>query len=98
MATPSTTNRPTPERIFNLMNAFQQTAALKSGIELDVFTAIGEGANTPELLATKISASGRGLRILCDYLTIMDLITKENGHYALRSEERRVGKECRSRW
>jgi ubiquinone/menaquinone biosynthesis C-methylase UbiE len=86
MATPSTSNRPTPERIFNLMNAFQQTAALKSGIELDVFTAIGTGANTPELLSTKINASERGLRILCDYLTIMGLITKENGHYALTEE------------
>ena len=86
MATPSTTNRPTPERIFGLMNAFQQTAALKSGIELDVFTAIGAGTNTPALLAAKISASERGLRILCDYLTIMGLITKENGRYALTEE------------
>jgi SAM-dependent methyltransferase len=68
------------------MNAFQQTAALKSGIELDVFTAIGAGANTPALLAAKISASERGLRILCDYLTIMGLITKENGRYALTEE------------
>ncbi len=86
MATPSTANRPTPERIFALMNAFQQTAALKSAIELDVFTAIGAGANTPALLATKISASERGLRILCDYLTIMGLISKENGRYALTEE------------
>jgi len=86
MATPSTTNRPTPERIFGLMNAFQQTAALTSGIELDVFTAIGAGANTPALLAAKISASERGLRILCDYLTIMGLIAKENGRYALTEE------------
>ena len=86
MATPSTMNRPTPERIFGLMNAFQQTAALKSGIELDVFTAIGAGANTPALLASEVSASERGLRILCDYLTIMGLITKENGRYALTEE------------
>src|SRR5580698_3362684 len=86
MATPSAANRPTPERIFNLMNAFQQTAALKSGIELDVFTAIGSGANTPQLLSTKINASERGLRILCDYLTIIGLITKETGHYALTEE------------
>ena len=86
MATASTANRPTPERIFTLMNAFQNTAALKTGIELDVFTAIGEGANTPLLLAAKISASERGLRILCDYLTIMGLITKENGRYGLTDE------------
>ncbi len=86
MATPSTASHPTPERIFTLMNAFQNTAALKTGIELDVFTAIGEGANTPALLAAKISAAERGLRILCDYLTILGLLTKENGRYALTEE------------
>ena len=86
MATPSSTNRPTPERIFALMNAFQNTEALKSGIELDVFTAIGEGASTPALLAAKTRASERGLRILCDYLTIVGLLTKENGRYALTDE------------
>jgi ubiquinone/menaquinone biosynthesis C-methylase UbiE len=86
MATPSTTNRPTPERIFTLMNAFQNTEALKTGIELDVFTSIGAGANTPALLAAKTGASERGLRILCDYLTIMNLLTKENGRYALTEE------------
>src|SRR5580700_7472271 len=86
MATPYSANRPTPERIFALMNAFQNTEALKTGIELDIFTAIGEGANTPPLLAAKTGASERGLRILCDYLTIMGLITKDNGHYALTDE------------
>lgn len=83
MATPTTTNRPTPERIFSLLNAFQNTAALRSGIELDVFTAIGAGSNTPALLAAKTGAAERGLRILCDYLTIMGLLTKEDGRYGL---------------
>lgn len=86
MATPSTTSRPTPERIFTLMNAFQHTAALKTGIELDVFTAIGTGANTPALLAKKTNASERGVRILCDFLTIMGLLTKEDGRYGLTPE------------
>jgi 2-polyprenyl-3-methyl-5-hydroxy-6-metoxy-1,4-benzoquinol methylase len=86
VATPSLTNHPTPERIFSLMNAFQNTEALKTGIELDVFTSIGEGANTSQLLAAKIGAAERGVRILCDYLTIMGLLTKENGHYGLTEE------------
>ncbi len=86
MATLSTTNHPTPELIFTLMNAFQNTEALKTGIELDVFTTIGEGANTSALLAAKSGASERGLRILCDYLTIMGLLAKENGRYALTDE------------
>lgn len=86
MAVPSTTNRPTPERIFTLMSAFQNTEALKTGIELDVFTAIGTGANTPVLLAARTGASERGLRILCDYLTIMGLLTKDDGRYVLTDE------------
>lgn len=86
MAIPTATNRPTPERIFSLLNAFQNTAALRSGIELDVFTGIAEGANTPALLASKTGAAERGLRILCDYLTIMGLLTKEEGCYGLAAE------------
>jgi len=82
MATAST-NRPSPERIYMLFNAFQQTAALHSGIELDVFTAIGSGTNTTALLAAKTGASERGLRILCDYLTILGLLTKEELVYGL---------------
>jgi SAM-dependent methyltransferase len=80
------TNRPTPERIFGLMNAFQNTEALKTGVELDLFTSIGEGANTAQLLAAKTGAAERGVRILCDYLTVMGLLTKENGRYGLTEE------------
>lgn len=86
MATPSATGRPSPERIFSLLNAFQNTAALQTGIELDVFTAIGSGSNTPAMLAAKTGASERGLRILCDYLTIMGLLTKDDGRYGLAQD------------
>jgi ubiquinone/menaquinone biosynthesis C-methylase UbiE len=79
-------NRPTPERIFNIFTAFQDTAALKTGIALDVFTAIGEGANTPALLSKKCNAAERGVRILCDYLTILGLLTKEQGRLGLTQE------------
>jgi hypothetical protein len=30
MATPSTIHRPSPEKIFNALNAYQQTATLKA--------------------------------------------------------------------
>jgi ubiquinone/menaquinone biosynthesis C-methylase UbiE len=85
MATPSSSS-PSPERIFSLLSAFQNTAALQTGIELDIFTAIGSGSNTPELLAAKTGASARGLRILCDYLTVMELLTKQDGAYGLTTE------------
>jgi precorrin-6B methylase 2 len=86
MATPKTANRPSPEHIFNVLNAYQQTAALKTGIELDVFTAIAEGANTPGTLAAKTGAAERGIRTLCDYLTILGFLTKEAGRYMLSQE------------
>ncbi|HYL64525.1 MAG TPA: class I SAM-dependent methyltransferase [Candidatus Methylomirabilis sp.] len=86
MATPSTTNRPNPEHIFTLLQAFQHTEALKTGIELDIFTIIGAGASTPGEIARKADASERGIRILCDFLTIMGLLTKTDGHYSLTEE------------
>lgn len=86
MATPSTASRPTPERIFNTLNAYQQTAALRTAIELDVFSTIGAGANTAAAIATKTGAAERGVRILCDYMTIQGFLTKEQGRYALTQE------------
>ena len=65
------------------MNAYQRTAALKGAIELDVFTAIGEGATTAIELAKRCQASGRGIRILCDYLTVIGFLTKQGDRYGL---------------
>ena len=52
------------------MNAYKQGAALKAAIELDLFTVLAEGSQTAESLALRLQASTRGVRILCDYLTI----------------------------
>jgi ubiquinone/menaquinone biosynthesis C-methylase UbiE len=75
--------QPNPVRIFQTLNAFQQTASLKAAIELDVFTAIGEGQNTVAQIAQRAGTSERGTRILCDYLTLMGFLTKNSTHYAL---------------
>src|SRR3984893_2485050 len=86
MATPSTANRPTPERVLNALNAYQQSEALKTAIELDVFTAIGAGANTAAALAAKTGAAEKGVRVLCDFMTIQGFLTKDQGKYALTQE------------
>jgi len=83
MATPSHGAKPSPERIFSTLIAFQQTEALKAAIELDIFTKIGEGANEVHSLAKAIGASERGVRTLCDYMTIFGFLTKENNRYTL---------------
>lgn len=83
MAASTSTSRPTPERIFNTMIAFQETEALKAAIELDIFTAIADGANTASSLASKTGASERGVRILCDYFTTKGFLTKKGNQYSL---------------
>jgi 2-polyprenyl-3-methyl-5-hydroxy-6-metoxy-1,4-benzoquinol methylase len=83
MATPAGHSQPSPEKIFDTLNAHQRTAALKTGIELDVFTAVGEGADTGAALAKRCQASERGMRTLCDYLTIIGFLTKQDQKYAL---------------
>jgi 2-polyprenyl-3-methyl-5-hydroxy-6-metoxy-1,4-benzoquinol methylase len=86
MATPAGYDQPNPTLIFQTLNAFQQSAALKAAIELDVFTAIGEGHETPAGLAKRCGMGERGARILCDYLTIIGLLVKTEGVYALTRE------------
>ena len=83
MATASGHAQPNPETIFAALNAHQQTAALKTGIELDVFTAVGEGANTVAALAKRCQAAERGVRILCDFLVILGFLSKDAHCYAL---------------
>jgi SAM-dependent methyltransferase len=79
----TTTALPTPERFFDMAFSFQRTRALKAALDLDVFTAIGEGAETVAAIAERCHASERGIRILCDYLTICGLVTKDGGRYRL---------------
>jgi precorrin-6B methylase 2 len=83
MASPTGHTQPSPELIFETLNAHQRTAALKAAIELGVFTAIGEGANTAAAVGKKCQAAERGVRILCDYLVILGFLTKEAQRYSL---------------
>jgi 2-polyprenyl-3-methyl-5-hydroxy-6-metoxy-1,4-benzoquinol methylase len=83
MATPIAQQQPNPAVIFETLNAYMRTAALKSAIQLDLFTSIGEGNGTSAALAGKCGITERGARILCDYLTISGLLAKADGVYAL---------------
>src|SRR5580692_4601522 len=71
----------TPAPIFDMLFAYQRTAALKAAIDLDVFRAIGEGPQDAAAIARQCSASERGIRILCDFLSIHGILIKENGRY-----------------
>jgi SAM-dependent methyltransferase len=83
MGTATHTTKPSPERIFSTLIAYQQTEALKAAIQLDIFTKIGEGANEVATLAKAAGASERGVRTLCDYLTVFGFLTKQGQRYTL---------------
>jgi ubiquinone/menaquinone biosynthesis C-methylase UbiE len=73
---------PSPVRIFETLRAFQQTAALRTAIELDLFTIVSEGASTVAEIAAKCGASERGIRILCDTVVTDGFLTKVDGRYS----------------
>ena len=79
---------PSPMLIFEALQAHQQTSALRAGIDLKLFTAIAGGARTPEALAPLCGASVKGLRVLCDFLTIMGFLTKDEAGYGLTTDSR----------
>ena len=75
--TPQNAGAPSPELIFETLVAYQRSAALRAAIELDLFRAIGEGPGDIASLARQCGASERGIRILCDYLTILGLLPRK---------------------
>jgi 2-polyprenyl-3-methyl-5-hydroxy-6-metoxy-1,4-benzoquinol methylase len=76
----------TPLPIFHAVNAFQVSKALNGALELDLFTALAEGHTSAEQLAAHCRASERGCRILCDFLTMHGLLTKEGNRWGLSPE------------
>lgn len=85
MSSPAT-QQPSPQLFFQTINAYQRTEALKAAIELEVFTAIGEGNSTAAEIAKRCEASERGTRILCDFLCIMGFLNKEENRYSLTQD------------
>jgi predicted nicotinamide N-methyase len=79
----SAAQQPSPQLFFQTINAHQRTEALKAAIELEVFTAIGEGNSTAPQIAKRCQTSEKGMRVLCDYLTVMEMLTKQGNNYAL---------------
>lgn len=81
-----TPTMPSPEPVLDMLFAYQRSAALKSAITLGVFTAIDEGAQTAAAIAARVGASDRGVRILCDFITVQGLLAKSGDRYSLTPE------------
>jgi 2-polyprenyl-3-methyl-5-hydroxy-6-metoxy-1,4-benzoquinol methylase len=78
-----TETKVSPDLYFDTVFAYQRSAALKTAIELDLFTAIDHGAAVPQEIGQKCGAPERSTRILCDYLASLGFLTKSGQTYAL---------------
>src|SRR2546423_13630061 len=83
---PQQTRQPSPALIFDALNGYQRSQAIKTAVELELFTAIGEGNTTAKAIADRCGASERGTRILCDFLTIIGFLTKQDNNYGLTAD------------
>ena len=70
-----------PGIVFDMVQAVQKTAALKAAIDLDLFSAVGRGPGDVASIACHAKASERGIRILCDFLVINNILAKEGNSY-----------------
>ncbi len=78
--------QPSVDPIFRTANAYTQSAALKSAVELGLFTAIAEGNTGVSAIARRCNASEKGTRVLCDFLTVVGFLTKTGRDYGLTPE------------
>lgn len=74
---------PNPALLYEFINAYQKSAVLHAAIDLDVFSAIAEGASDVPALAKRCKGAERGIRILCDGLVSWGFLTREDGRYGL---------------
>lgn len=65
-----------PTAFVDAVLGYQKTAAIRAAVELGLFEAIGPAGADTGAIATRVGASPRGVRILCDYLTVLGFLEK----------------------
>jgi hypothetical protein len=74
---------PSPIPLFEALNAYQKTEAMRAALSLDLFSAVAETHGTVRDVAARCAASERGIRVLCDFLVIQGFLSKTGERYAL---------------
>jgi 2-polyprenyl-3-methyl-5-hydroxy-6-metoxy-1,4-benzoquinol methylase len=76
----------TPDRVMQMAYGFWVTQILSSAAEFDFFSHIASGRRTADDVAAAARTDGRGTRMVLDSLVALQLLTKQNGGYALTAE------------
>lgn len=77
-----------PQLFIETVRAIQKSFAIKTAIELEVFSLIAAGATTTASLAQATGCAERGIRILCDFLVICGFLDKSGSHFELTADSR----------
>ncbi len=77
---------PSPMLIFNTVMSVQRAYALKAAVDLDLFSAIARGSQTSAEIAKTCAAAERGVRMICDSMTVMGFLTKSGNKYSLTQD------------
>src|SRR5262245_60632266 len=75
--------QPSPDLFFKTITGYQDAAALKAALDLRIFTFLADGPKSAADVAARCSSASRGVRILCDHLTVQGFLAKTADQYAL---------------
>ena len=77
-----------PDRLDQMIRGFMSSRCLLTALELDIFTAVGEGGNA-EQIGTKIHANARAAGMLLNALVGLGLLSKSGDDYKNTPESAR---------
>jgi hypothetical protein len=77
---------PSPDLLFDTLTAYQRSAALKAAVDLEIFTILAEAPATASAVAKRCGAAERGIRILCDYMTVAGFLKKAGDRYEVTAD------------
>jgi (2Fe-2S) ferredoxin/predicted O-methyltransferase YrrM len=77
-----------PDRLEQMIRGFMPSRCLLTALELEVFTAIGEGANA-EQIGTRVHANARAVSMLLNALVALGLLSKSGDDYKNTPESAR---------
>ncbi len=77
-----------PDRIDQMIRGFMPSRCILTALELDIFTAVGDGANAEQIGAT-INANGRAVGMLLNALVALGFLSKSGDDYKNTPESAR---------
>jgi (2Fe-2S) ferredoxin/predicted O-methyltransferase YrrM len=77
-----------PDRLNEMIRGFMPSRCILTALELDIFTAVGDGANV-EQIGTRIQANARAVAMLLNALVSLGLLSKSGDEYRNTPESAR---------